>query len=263
MEKFLPVQGMSELLKIHFCCYEENIFPWIQDDLTTPSWRFYWNKTPGGCLKVGNSIIPLVPEKFYIIPGYLQFSTFAETHFSQFYIHFNLSDRISLPQEIFTLDADPEIIAVIEKFIARPQVWENCQLTHLTAVSVLGTSLLRLDEKLFTMPPEYDPAIEKVIGFIDRHLDKIYTNEYLAGLAGISRNGFIRSFAAQTGESPQNYCRRKRIEKGCELLQFTDLSIDEIAEKTGFSDRFHFSRVFWKTVHTNPGAFRRQMRRRK
>ena len=77
-------QDSSNTLKIYCCCYEENIYPWIQNDLRTPSWRFYWNPVPGGFLRAEGKEIPLLPEYFYILPGYFCFSTLAKTPFSQF-----------------------------------------------------------------------------------------------------------------------------------------------------------------------------------
>ena len=73
----------------------------------------------------------------------------------------------------------------------------------------------------------------------------------------MSRDGFLRLFEQETGRSPQFYWRKKRIEKACELLISTSLSIDEIAEKTGFADRYHFSRVFSNFLKNSPVKFRK------
>ena len=40
-------------LKIHLVQYQEGIFPWIQDRLYTPFWRYYWDPVPGGVLECG------------------------------------------------------------------------------------------------------------------------------------------------------------------------------------------------------------------
>ena len=37
-------------------------------------------------------------------------------------------------------------------------------------------------------------------------------------------------------------------------------SIDEIADATGFSDRFHFSKAFGKIMQMPPGIYRRVSR---
>ena len=233
-------------LKIYCCCYEENIYPWIQNDLRTPSWRFYWNPIPGGYLRVEKEEVPLLPEYFYIIPGYFCFSTLAKSPFSQFYIHFNLDERQIPQRQLFRIPADDRAKELIRRFIRRGKSPGNDQLTRLTAFSVVSSALLSLPEKVLRLPPEYDPRIERVLSWMLQHLDGVYRNDLLAEKAGMSRNGFLRLFESELQEAPQKFFRRKRIERACEMLLFSDLSIEEIAEQTGFSDRYHFSRVFWR-----------------
>jgi AraC-like DNA-binding protein len=47
------------------------------------------------------------------------------------------------------------------------------------------------------------------------------------------------------------------VEKACNLLHHSDLSIDQIASACGFSDRYYFTRVFSKTMAASPGAYRK------
>jgi len=76
-------------------------------------------------------------------------------------------------------------------------------------------------------------------------------------MINISTNGFIRLFTSETDTSPQKYHRNKRIEKACLLLHFSEKNIDEIAIKTGFLDRYHFSREFKKSTSNTPAEFRK------
>ena len=251
-------QDSSKALKIYCCRYEENIHPWIQNDLRTPSWRFYWDPVPGGYLRMEGKEIPLLPEYFYIIPGYFCFSTLAKSPFSQFYIHFDLNERQIPQNKLFRIQADERSKELIRRFISRSRSQENEQLTRLTAFSVVSSALLSLPEKVLRLPPEYDPRIERALSWMLHHLDGVYSNDLLAEKAGMSRNGFLRLFESELKEAPQKFFRRKRIERACEMLQFSDLSIEEIAEETGFSDRYHFTRVFWQVMHFTPAVYRTQ-----
>ena len=250
----------SNTPKIYCCCYAENIHPWIQNDLRTPSWRFYWDPVPGGYLRVEGEEIPLLPEYFYIIPGYFRFSTLAKSPFSQFYIHFDLSERQVPQHKLFRIPADERLKELIRRFIGRSKNQENDQLTRLTAVSIVSSALLSLPENILRLPPEYDPRIRQVLSWMLHHLNGVYSNDFLAEKAGMSRNGFLRLFKSELKEAPQKFFRRKRIERACEMLQFSDLSIEEIAEATGFSDRYHFTRVFWQVMHFPPAGYRKQNR---
>lgn len=79
----------------------------------------------------------------------------------------------------------------------------------------------------------------------------------LATRAGCSRAQFCRRFRTVVGCSPGAYVQRLRLETARELLQTTVRSIPDIAEACGFTDRFHFSRIFAHTQGCPPAIFRR------
>lgn len=74
----------------------------------------------------------------------------------------------------------------------------------------------------------------------------------------ITPNHLARLFKSETGETIQEYIRQKRIEYSCKYLLFSELSINEIAERTGFSNRYHFTRIFTKIVNCTPAKFKKQ-----
>ncbi len=244
-------------LKIHTVIFAENIYPWIQNRLFTPYWRFYWNPIPGGCLRIGKNVLRMTPRNFYVIPGYLEFDTFAESPFAQFYIHFNLNDRLPPVKQIFEFPAERLLVRRIRMFCGIPATVENSQFRTLAAISILSSALLSLPREILRVPGIPDRRIEGIRQRIVNAPDQTFSNRELARQAGLACNSFIRLFRLETGESPQRFARRKRIEAACEMLHFTNLSISEIAEKTGFADRYHFSRIFARTLRIPPAMFRR------
>lgn len=52
------------------------------------------------------------------------------------------------------------------------------------------------------------------------------------------------------------YSARRRIGIACSLLHRSNLSMDEVAQQTGFCDRYHFSKVFKQIRGVSPGTFR-------
>lgn len=253
------MNDLNTMLQIHCCCYEKNIYPWYQPLLYTPFWRFYWNPVPGGILQFPDRNIRMVPEYFYIIPGYLRFSTTAEKNFEQFYIHFNLSDRLKNPQHIFTIDADPDMIALIRDFTDRGNGIKNQQLTMITAAHIITGCLLKLPEQYLQLFPPAEQRIAKILQFISDNPSIYHNSDQLAKKTGMSRSNFTRLFEQQTGETPHQYISRKRIEYACKLLHYSDMSLDEIAEKTGFANRYHFSRVFKRITQISPAEFRKML----
>ncbi len=246
-------------LKIHLARYEDGIFPWIQERLYTPFWRYYWNPTPGGVLDFRGEAIELTPDTVTIIPGYLSFSTRARVPFSQYYIHFCLPETVMPPENpvIYRIPFQPEWRAKWETFrevAADPAaVFRRAAL----AESLLLTALLELPEELLRVVPERDPRIERACRTIAARLDDPPDNAELAKLAGLNRESFIRLFHRECAESPGVLSRRLRVEHACRLLHYSNRSIDEIATQCGFADRYHFSRVFSRLMHCAPAAFRK------
>lgn len=73
----------------------------------------------------------------------------------------------------------------------------------------------------------------------------------------ISESAFRRIFFEQYGISPVKYIAEVRIRKAERLLVSTDLTIEKIAYKCGFSDVKYFSRVFSKLRSCPPSMFRK------
>jgi transcriptional regulator GlxA family with amidase domain len=80
----------------------------------------------------------------------------------------------------------------------------------------------------------------------------------LARELGVSYTTFRRSFKQQTGVAPAQFQNTIRINRARDLLASTELSVSEIAERTGFNTVFYFSRIFTKKMGQTPSAYRTQ-----
>jgi len=77
---------------------------------------------------------------------------------------------------------------------------------------------------------------------------------------GMSIRNFNRRFLAATGKTPLRYLQGLRIEEGRDLLGNSNLSITEVAEKVGYQDSSHFSRLFRNILTVTPQDYRKSMR---
>ncbi len=78
----------------------------------------------------------------------------------------------------------------------------------------------------------------------------------LARVSRISAAHFARSFRLAFGVPPHRYLLTRRIERAVALLCETDLSITDIAFRTGWKSLGTFGRIFRDVTGTNPGAIR-------
>lgn len=79
--------------------------------------------------------------------------------------------------------------------------------------------------------------------------------QYYADFCNLSLGRFSHVFKEGMGVSPHEYLARIRIEKAKKLLQNSDFSIAEVAEKTGFSGQNYFSRAFKRFTGKTPREF--------
>ena len=78
----------------------------------------------------------------------------------------------------------------------------------------------------------------------------------LAEVSGVSEAHFARSFRDAFGLPPHRYLLTRRIERAKALLRDTDLSVTEIAFRTGWNSLGTFGRIFRDITGESPGALR-------
>ncbi len=69
-----------------------------------------------------------------------------------------------------------------------------------------------------------------------------------------------RKFKNHAGLDLSLYIRRMRIDHAREILKDPKNSIDDAAERSGFTDRIHFAKVFRRLTGQTPGQYKRQFR---
>ena len=77
---------------------------------------------------------------------------------------------------------------------------------------------------------------------------------------GMSLRNFNRRFLAATSKTPLRYLQGLRVEEGRDLLGNSNLSIAEVAEKVGYQDSSHFTRLFRDFFSITPQDYRKSMR---
>lgn len=97
-----------------------------------------------------------------------------------------------------------------------------------------------------------DQVLEKINTYVQAHLSRAVTLADLAHALGYSESYLRAVFKDQLGISLGRYIRQSRLSEAAKLLQSTDLSISEIAQRTGFESPFAFSRAFKKVFGLPP-----------
>ncbi|MBE6634129.1 MAG: helix-turn-helix transcriptional regulator [Ruminococcaceae bacterium] len=95
------------------------------------------------------------------------------------------------------------------------------------------------------------------VAYIEEHFRNPQLNlDQIAELSGMSKVWFRKNFTEAYQISPLQYVINLRITEAKSLLTGTDHSMADIAEKSGFSDMFYFSKMFHRKTGMTPGEYR-------
>jgi AraC family transcriptional regulator len=107
-------------------------------------------------------------------------------------------------------------------------------------------------------PHAYARRFNRVLDYIDRHLDEPITVEALSAVANFSKFHFHRQFSDYIGVPVGRYVQLMKLRRASQRLVFTpDARIIDIAFDAGFDSPEAFARAFKAAFDQTPSAFRK------
>jgi len=106
--------------------------------------------------------------------------------------------------------------------------------------------------------PRWHPRIQQAVDYLTRNLREGHLLENTARRFGFSRSRFALLFRRQVGQTPGQYLEAQRLTQGRHLLAYTNQTIAQIADQTGFSSPFYLSLRFKNHYGLSPRTFRQQ-----
>lgn len=97
--------------------------------------------------------------------------------------------------------------------------------------------------------------LRPVLEFIDTHYAAPITLEELSRLAGMTPKYFCRYFRTVIHRTPMDYLNFYRVERACQMLGSSELSVSEIGYRCGFNDSSYFVKTFKKYMGTTPKQY--------
>jgi AraC-like DNA-binding protein len=158
---------------------------------------------------------------------------------SEIKIHYMLDELIRTAEEIHTHSEAEE---------AAQQFRKRMILERILFI-FLYESRMQQDEKSSSQ------SVEETLSYINEHYMLKLTLPLIARRAGMSEGHYTVLFKQHTGMTMSSYLRKLRIEKARQMFRQTRLPAKEIALTVGFSDYFHFSRVFKQETGCTPTDF--------
>lgn len=103
-----------------------------------------------------------------------------------------------------------------------------------------------------------DAALQRVVEYIDNHYSSPITLALLSEMFQINQSYLSKLFRDKMNKNFVYYLNEVRIRHARQLLAGSRLSVDEIAERTGFNNANYFVRVFKKTTGMTIGEYRKK-----
>jgi len=103
-----------------------------------------------------------------------------------------------------------------------------------------------------------DKAVLKIQHWLQECSSEPVAVGVMAARANLSERSFLRRFCKATGLTPKEYVQHLRVGKARESLEFSNLSVNEIAWMVGYEDPGSFRKVFHRVMGLAPGEYRRR-----
>jgi AraC family transcriptional regulator len=140
----------------------------------------------------------------------------------------------------------------------------NASIDRLYTESLTDTLLVHLLRYCSSQPSNrsvsaqglVNSQLQSIFDYIHEHLTGDLSLAELAIIVGIGVHHFGILFKRSTGLSPYQYIIQQRLERAKELLKDPELSLVEIAIRSGFANQSHLTTLFSKHLEITPKKYR-------
>lgn len=278
-------QNFIDLKLKLLCCRYWLLDLWDCHDMVFPFWRLYWNKNQGGQLIHHDNTYDMDPNYLYIIPPFTSFSSrftkkhiynsgihvsgrqfnsnyeekdYEENYLIHFFIHFNLGIPFdNVYPGILKIELTDYLKNRLTYLTERLKIEnKDFKLTfNLKLQAFIKESLTNIGPELWKTI-NIDDRVLKVIRFIEINIEKKLSNPDLASLTNMAPNSFGRLFKQEMTITLHRFIQNRKIAKACDIFEHTNKTIEDVAFSLGFSDRYHFSRVFKLVTGLTPANYK-------
>ncbi|MBI4975942.1 MAG: helix-turn-helix domain-containing protein [Spirochaetes bacterium] len=234
---------------------------WARSIPAAPFWRFYLPVSGKASLEYGGTSMPLERGVPVLIPPGTAFTTSHRAPFTKLFAHVSITwTGMSVACGIYRIRSAGVMkrCRALVKTLSGNGIPASPMRRWLSISAAVSDAVASLPADVFRYAP-YAPRIMTVIERMRLSLANPLPNRALAGLIGMHENSFIRLFRRETGVSPADYYRRERLAAAAELLADPSAVIEDIAVRTGFYDRDHFTRAFTSYYSIPPARYRRMV----
>ncbi|MEU4741591.1 helix-turn-helix domain-containing protein [Actinosynnema sp. NPDC023658] len=110
--------------------------------------------------------------------------------------------------------------------------------------------------------PHQADSLQPLLAWLQDHLEHEHTVTSLADRVNMSERTFARRFAAETGTTPHRWLTAQRVLRARQLLEETQLTVEDVAHRSGFGTAALLRHHFTSVVGVPPKDYRRSFAHR-
>lgn len=214
------------------------------DPVTFSSIHFSWDK---------DSLEPVMP-----IPGIRDCSGLDLLREpASYFIQAAAEEDTMLPHHCLLPELEPFFLNIVAEYRSEAYGYQASMRGLL--IQLLSLLLRHQRQTVRLVSAQQQQKIEPALEAIRLNPDAHWTTEGLARLCGYHPTYFAALFAEVMGEAPKRYIVLERIRRAKQLL-LEDLTVEQTANKLGYTSIHYFCRSFKEITGLTPTQFKRQMR---
>lgn len=141
------------------------------------------------------------------------------------------------------------VLATIEQLLNKRTIMKEYFNSVRSDVTVrAGVTLHHEDERL----------LNDIVGFIEKNIDDEALNPTsISDFIGMGKTSLYEKLKELTGKTPGEYIRMVRLDHASKLLKTTQLTVQEVMYKSGFSSKSYFYKEFAARFGSSPKEYRK------
>jgi AraC family transcriptional regulator, arabinose operon regulatory protein len=223
-----------------------------------------------GWVETGKKRTEIAPSQFIVIPAGTahKYASNENDPWTIYWIHFkgelaaHIVDLIGQGMKNYkpNLAFNENRIKLFEEIYANLEKGygsDNLRYVNMIFYHFLS-SLLYEDKFNSSEKKKEGDIIALTIELMQKKIHTVVSLQEFASFAKLSLSHFSAVFRERTGYSPIDYFNHLKIQKACQYLLFTGMTVKETALNLGIEDPYYFSRMFSKLMGISPAAYRKR-----
>lgn len=133
-------------------------------------------------------------------------------------------------------------------------IFDNNKINSILNIATMLAKHIMLENML---RPDYDRVLDAAVSYIEKNLEKYLGVHDIARNTNSSKTVLYDRFRSAFDCTVSEYVNLRRIERSAELLKHSDMSIEDISQKVGFSGASYYCKIFKKHMGISPFKYRR------